>query len=791
METAEAPKNKPPRTLLRAIVRWAKRALIVFLALGVIGVVAVVVIVRHYEEGLPSTKELKSYAPPQVTRVLARDGTVLGELFKERRTVVPIDQIPTQMKLAALAAEDASFYEHAGLNYLGMLRAILKNLRSHGAKQGASTITQQVVKNVLLTSEKTFERKVKEAILARKIEEELTKDEILELYLNQIFFGHGRFGVEEAARYYFGKSIKDVTLAEAATLAAIVKGPSIYSPRKDAARAKERRNLVLDQMADKSFAKAEQIEAAKREPITLASEVEAQSELAPEVVDEVKRALHDLVHEDAERGGYTITTTIDPALETAARKAVRKNLDDYEKRHNLLAPINKPRAKGKQRAAVEPAPSEGIPQGNRVFHGVVLSGDDTKGLVYVRVGAIVGVIEASEIARYNPDSLPPSQVFEAGKIVPVTLLGKVNEAKAIAKEDPDPVKLHLELGPEGALVAVDVRSKEILALVGSYEGLRGGLDRTRSHRQPGSTFKAFVYSYAMHARTMTPATIVETNPAALKGYKPANYDESEGRTPKRVRPALADSVNVAAAWALNQVGPENVVAWARALGIESKLEPDLSLALGSYEVTPLEMVGAYTAFASGGVYDKPILIKRIVGPNGVEVPLAPRPAARRVMEEAEAYVVTSLLTSVVTEGTAKRAKALGRPIAGKTGTSNQAKDGWFVGYSTDIACAVWTGYDEPFPMGAGEAGASLALPAFVDFMREAHKKRAVTDFPVPPGITRIAIDPETGKKAYPDQKDSMEEIFLAGTEPTEMADAGPPEAPDAGPMSDAGEAPPF
>jgi penicillin-binding protein 1A len=351
-----------------------------------------------------------------------------------------------------------------------------------------------------------------------------------------------------------------------------------------------------------------------------------------------------------------------------------------------------------------------------------------------------------------------------------------------------------------------VRTREILALVGSYEGVRAGLDRTNAHRQPGSTFKSFVYSYGLHARSLTPATIVETSPAALQGYRPDNYDEGEGKAPKRLRDALALSVNVAAVWSLQKLGPTNVVAWAKSMGIESKLGADLSLALGSYEVTPREMAGAYATFAAGGVYEEPILIQKIVGPNGVPVELPPRAPSRRVLEENEAYVMTSLLTSVVKDGTGKRAKSLGRPIAGKTGTSNQAKDAWFVGYSTDIVCAVWTGYDEPTPMGAGEAGASAALPAFVDFMKEAHKKRPVADFPVPPGLVRVMIDPATGLKAYPDQKDALEEIFLAGTEPkeeaspdagAEAADAGATAAKDAGHEPQASdldkpnEAPPF
>jgi len=353
----EAPKKValPPR---RRLILWAKRIGVVLLGLLIAGVVAVFLVIRHYEADLPEVRGLKDYSPPQVTRVLARDGQLLGEFFVERRTLVPIDEIPPQMKLAALAAEDASFYEHTGLNYFGLLRAIAVNLRG-GHRQGGSTITQQVIKNVVLTPERTMDRKMREMILARQIEAELTKDEILELYLNHIYFGHGRYGVEEAARHYFGKSIRDVTLGEAALLAGIIKGPEIYSPRINMTRALERRSFVLDQMAKKGFARPDQADAAKNELVMDARDVAVLSELAPEVVDEVKRTLHELVGSAAERGGYTVTTTIDPALEAAARAAVRRNADEYEKRHKLLAPLKKVKK--------EPPPFEGTPSGHRVF----------------------------------------------------------------------------------------------------------------------------------------------------------------------------------------------------------------------------------------------------------------------------------------------------------------------------------------------------------------------------------------------------------------------------------------
>ncbi|XXT19971.1 PBP1A family penicillin-binding protein [Sorangium sp. So ce429] len=795
LESAPSPPDGEPAPDRNArIATWAKRIGIALAALLALAATAVVLVIQHYEADLPSTRELKDYRPPQVTRILARDGTRLGELFTERRTVVRIGEIPNQVKLATLAAEDAGFYEHAGLNYLGMLRALAVNLRSTQTRQGASTITQQVVKNVLLTPDRTYHRKAREIILARRIEQELTKDEILELYLNKIYFGHGRYGVEEASRYYFGKSVRDVTLAEAALLVAIVKGPSVYSPRVNLERAVGRRDFVLDQMQRKGFADEILVEQAKREPVVLAIETESLAELAPEVVSEAQRVLREVAGPAAQQGGYTITTTIDPAMQAAARAAVRKNLDAYAKRHKLFGPL--------ARAKKEPPPFEGTPAGHKVFRGVVTGADDGRGTLSVRVGTLEGTVSLRGAQRYNPNGLAPSKFADVDKVVRVSLIGPAPEPVAAAaapgqEEDEDaageakraapaatpakpaaPVPLRLELGPEGALVAIDVRTREIVALVGSYEAVRGGLDRASyARRQPGSTFKAFVYGYGIHARTLTPATILETNPLAISGYNPQNHDESEGQSPARLREALAHSVNVAAVSAMSRVGASNVAAFAGALGIQSKLGADLSLALGAYEVTPREMAAAYASIAAGGVYEQPVLITKIVGPGGAEIPLPTRPPAHRVMEEAEAYVLTSLLTSVVQSGTAKQARSLGRPIAGKTGTTNQSKDTWFVGFSTDIACAVWTGYDDAAPLGKGEAGATSALPAFVDFMKQAHAKRPAADFPVPSGVVRVKIDPATGLLAREGQEDAIEEVFVAGTEP---ADEAPVPEPDAG-----------
>ncbi|HEY5243848.1 MAG TPA: PBP1A family penicillin-binding protein [Polyangiaceae bacterium] len=765
--------------------RWTKRLALVSAVLAVAGALALWWMVRHYEAGLPGVAELKTYQAPQVTRVLARDGTVLAELFTQRRTVVSIDTLPPHVKLAVLAAEDAGFYEHEGLNYLGIGRAMLVNLRAGTTRQGGSTITQQVVKNLLLnTHERTFSRKVREALLARRLEQELTKDEILELYLNNIYFGRGRYGIEEAARDDFGKSAKDLDIAEAALIAGRIADPRDYSPRASMNLALARRGYVLEQMRLKGFLPYAAWTAAADEPVRLAPASEASSELAPEAVELAKAVLYKVEPEQARLGGFTITTSIDPRLEAVARKALRDGLVAYDKRHALQGPLKAPSSvAAKKGKAAPPArdalvPFEGTPafEQHKVFVGLVAGADDAAGTFDVRVGTVTGTVKLAEYERYNPSRLAPSAYAPVGARVRVSLLAPA------APEATLPVPLRLESGPEGAMVVLDVRTRQILALVGSYEGQPGALDRaTQSRRQPGSTFKPVIYSYALHSRRFTPATLVDPTPDVFEGgYRPSNFEGWQGHNMLRLREALANSVNVAAVRVLHDVGPASVVPWAQALGIESPMKPDLSLALGSYEVHPLELAGAYATFAAGGIYEEPRLVTRIVGPDGKEVALPEPTPPRRVLDPAEAYVVTSMLTSVIDHGTAARAKSLGRPLAGKTGTSNGPKDTWFAGYSTDITAVVWIGYDDGRVLGGAEQGAVTALPAWMELMKAATDGKPRVDFPRPPGVVTVAIDKRTGELPYPDDPDVMDEVFLAGTEPTQTAEPPPPPPTDAG-----------
>jgi penicillin-binding protein 1A len=760
------------------LARWAIRLGIAAAIAAAVGAIAIAVVVAHYESGLPSVEDLKAYHAPQVTRVLARDGSVLAELFTERRTAVPIGPLPAHVKLAVLAAEDAGFYEHEGLNYWGIVRAMLVNLRAHGTRQGGSTITQQVVKNLLLnTHERTISRKIREALLARRLEQSLSKDEILELYLNNIYFGRGRYGIEEAARDDFGVSAKDLTIAQAATIAGRIANPREFHPRTSMTAALSRRAYVLLQMHEKGFLDGAQWAAAKAEALVLAPPEGASSGIAPEAVELARAALARLEPDQARLGGFTITTTIDPRLEVATRKSVRDALAAYDKRRGLLGALKVPAPTRHGRTPAHDAPFDGTPnfEQHRVLVGTVISADDAAGTFDVRVGTAIGSVKLADCERYNPGALTATAFAPAGAIARVSLLAPV-------PDPPGKVPLRLELGPEGAAVAIDTRTRQVVALVGSYEGLAGTLDRaTQSRRQPGSTFKPIVYSYAIHSRRFTAATLLDPSPDVFEGgYRPTNFEGWEGRDPLRLREALANSVNVAAVRVLRDVGPANVVAWAQALGIESSLKPDLSLALGSYEVRPIELAGAYAAFAAGGVYEEPRIVLRVVGPDGRELPAPQAVPPRRVLDESEAFLVTSLLTSVIDHGTGARAKSLGRPVAGKTGTSNGPKDTWFAGYSTDVTAVTWVGYDDGRVLGPAEQGAVTALPAWIGIMKAAHEDKPRLDFPRPPGVVTASIDGPTGALAYPDDPDAMDEVFLAGTEPTQVAQPAPPGARDGG-----------
>lgn len=751
------PSSRTPKKKRHWAVRVLRAALVLLLASIALGSVALYLVLDHYSEGLPSVESLKrGYEPPQITRIFARDQTLLGSVFVERRTVIPFDRIPDAAKLSFLAAEDARFYEHEGLNYFGILRAFVANVRAGHMVQGGSTITQQVIKNVLLDSERSLRRKIREVLLVHRLEQSLTKDEIFWLYLNHIYLGHGRYGIEEASRFYFGKPTSGLTLPESATLAGLIAAPERYSPRRDPQKSLKRRAYVLDQMVKKGFVTPELYESVKDAPLHLAPTEEAESRLAPEVMNRARNVLAEALPGHADGGGFSVTTTIDPKLQAAGRQAVRDAIDAYLTRHDLWPPYTVPSRKS------WPDPFVGRPKPYRAYTGIVQSSDDAAGTLDVKVGDTLGRVSLAAESRYNPKRLAPSAFAKPGAAL------RVSFPEVLDGDGAQP--LRLELGPQGALVAIDVRTREVLALVGSYEGVTAGLDRaTQTKRQPGSSFKPLMYSYALHTGQVTPATVLTVK---QRGHGVA----PEGPPRIALRAGVAHSNNEVATQVMRQVGPKGVVEWAHALGIQSELKPDLSLALGSYEVSPLELTNAFVAFANGGNVGVPRFVSKITLPSGSEVPLPVLPPERRVLSEDEAYLTTSLLRSVIQSGTARSARSLDRDAAGKTGTTNDVKDTWFVGYTTDIVVGVWIGFDDPTPLGNGESGAKTALPAWTSFMKVAHEGRPKTGFARTPGVLTLKLDPKTGLLPAPGQEDLVEEEFLRGTEPTEVApfDAGAP-----------------
>ena len=739
------------------------------MAVGLLGAATLAGIFAWYSRDLPDVASLRGYAPPQTTRVLDRHGALLGEVFDERRTVVPMEAIPRNLVISVLAAEDADFYRHEGLDYPGILRALYYDVLEGRAAQGASTITQQVVKLLLLSPERTLARKIRELILARRLEQELTKDEILHLYLNHINFGHGRYGAQEASRYYFGKDARELSLAEATLIAGVPQAPSRLSPRTHPEAARRRQAFVIRQLLAKREAywpelSAEDITAAGDAEIAIAEPPTPEAK-APELLASVRRWLREVVGDDAyARGGYTVHTTLDAGLQSAARVALREGLERVDRRQRRRGPLRVPR---RAPDLEEPSP---VRVGRSYRAKVVGSDDEGRLLRFTLGGDLEVLVDLDAEDRYDPDDLAASAFGPVGSVAKL-IVDTLPEAPG------DPARGHLDLGPQGAVVLIEPRSRDVLALVGSYDGTPG-FDRTRQAlRQPGSTFKPFVYALGLRRRELTAASVMIDAPAVYDEWRPQNYEPWAHEGPIPLRRALARSVNVVAIRAIERLGPPAVVDFAGQLGIPGPLEPTLALSLGASEVSPLHMANAYATFAAGGRWAPPRYVRRVIAPDGSEVPWPELEAPRDVMTPDEAFLVTDLLTSVVTDGTARGAGRLGRPVAGKTGTSNAARDAWFVGFTPEVAAAVWVGFDDRRSLGRRESGGRTALPIWVDAVRAATRGKPVAPFAEPSGLVRVRIDPASGLLAYEGQEDAIEEIFLAGSEPTERA--RPPDVADA------------
>jgi penicillin-binding protein 1A len=762
----------------RRWLRWTLLALVV-LPLLVVMLVGGLWLWYSMDSELPKIKHVGDYRFKVVTKIMSSDGELIGEIFDERRTVVPREKIPQVMIHAIVDAEDAGFYEHKGLSFWGMLRAGINDLKPGAHMQGASTLTQQLVRNLLLhSSQRTLKRKFQEMILARSIESALSKDEILYLYLNQIEFPYQRFGVEEAARFYFGKSISDVNAGEAALLASLPKGPSEIDPWKHPERAKDRQRYVLSQMVRYKHltpAEAQQYAAA---PIQLVRTPAPFVGIAPEFVSEVKRVLIERVGaKNLGSLGLTVTTTCDARIQKLAREAVEKGLQTLDERHGYRKPLahldaSKMAAHAKKLAREFP---DG-PGPDKIVEAAVVevAPKQTPDGVVIDLGTRKAFLPLpASPDRYNPKGLPPEKRFQIGDLLRVRVVDHQN----LPDWDGKVAIAALELGPQAAAVVIDPNTREVKALVGGYGYRAGSFDRAISaKRQPGSAFKPFLYATAFSTDKWTPASVLVDGPQVyaspgMQPWKPANAEKEEYLGPVRLRVALAKSLNTVASQLIDVqrggVDPGAVVELAHQAGIESELQPNPSLALGTSEVTPLELTNAYATFASGGKRMFPQLIKAVG--TDQETPATSNMA--QAMKPELAYVITSMLTSVIEEGTAASARGkLKRPAAGKTGTTNSHRDAWFVGFTPDLVTGVWTGFDDMRELGRGEQGARAALPIWVDIMSGALKSVPPKPFAQPPGVVVQKIDAKTGLLAPPGAP-GLDEVFLDGTAPTQVAPA--------------------
>ena len=747
---------------------FVKLVLLAGVACSFVGVAVLVGMFSYYgaDPRLPTLKALGDYHPKQVTRIVDRNGAPVGELGVEKRTVVPYASIPKVLINAVVSAEDAEYFQHAGLNYRGMVRAFIENVLRGRTAQGGSTITQQVVKTFLLSPERTMRRKVQEIILARQLSQKLSKEEVLTLYLNQIYYGHGRYGCEEASRYFFGKSVRDIDTAEAALLAGLPQSPERLSPRKHPEAAKTRQRYVLGRMVENGFLERAAAEKLAAEPIRLARETSAARGMASEAVDTVGRFL-------AERGaggeqGTTVETTLDAHLQELARQSLERGLEDLDARQGFRGPTGHLAGKALEKQQVELRKAHpGALKDGQIIEGIVTRAEKDAvagkpGKLFVQVGAGEGFVDLSLEPRYAKGPKPLIDRFVPGDLVRVRAAGERPHSEG------GPQALALELGPQAAMVVLDPQTRQILALVGGYDFHPGGFDRSQAaHRQPGSAFKPFVYATAIDQKKITAATLINDSPEVYELWKPQNYEKEEFRGPIRVRTALAHSINTVAIKVLSDVGIPSVRTLAASAGITSPMPEDLGLAmaLGAMTVTPLELANAYAVFPSGGQRGEPALV-RSVGGQPVDVkPLEP------ALKPEVAYVMVSLLRSVIDEGTARAAAGkLRRPAAGKTGTSNGQRDAWFVGFTPDLLCAVWVGFDDMHKLGRGEAGAKTALPIWLDFMTKALVGRPTRDFVQPPGVVIQRIDKTSGLLPAAGQESStLDEVFLLETAPTEQA----------------------
>jgi len=753
-----------------------------FTLMVIAAVAGAMLVVWRYGRDLPDIAQLATYEPPVTTRVYAGDGRLLAEYATEKRVFVPIGSIPPRVVDAFLSAEDKNFYNHGGIDAGGVLRAVLTNLENLGSDRrlvGASTIPQQVAKNFLLSGEVTLQRKVKEALLAFRMERALSKDRILELYLNEIYLGSGSYGVAAAALNYFDKSLDQLSLEEAAVLAALPKAPSNYDPLRQPAAAKTRRDWVIGRMLEDGHITAEEASAARDAPLAARRRQATELVVADYFAEEVRRDLIRRYGEDAlYKGGLTVHASVDPRLQTLAEQALRRGLQDFDRRHGWRGPILRlgdgtvrgrlPADWPARLGAVPPPPGLGEWQ-----LAVVIQSGDGDGRIGFADGR-TGRISAEQMRWLRRGSGPAP-----GDVIAVEAIGG---GEAYAPRQVPKV--------EGGLVVLDPHTGRVLAMAGGWDYRLSEFNRvTQALRQPGSTFKPVVYLCALESG-YTPSSIVVDAPISYsRGYglpewAPMNYSH-RFYGPTTLRVGLEQSRNVMTVRLAEQVGMDRVVDCARRLGVDETMPPHLAYALGAGETTLLRLTTAYAMIVNGGRKIEPTMIDWVQDRYGriifrhdqrpcfdcladawEDQPVPVPPDVREeVTDPHSAFQLVSMLQGVVLRGTGQRAQTDGRPLAGKTGTSNDARDVWFVGFSPDLAVGVFLGYDEPASLGDHAAGGTLAAPIFADFMGKALADTPAIPFRTPPGVRLVRVDAATGQPAGSGNPRLILEAFKPGTAP--------------------------
>lgn len=689
---------------------------------------------------LPDLDTLTDYRPKMPLRIFSADNVLIGEFGEERRNLVRFKDIPDVMKKAVLAIEDDRFYEHGGVDYLGIARAALHNAIGGGGKQGASTITQQVARNFFLSSEQTIKRKVYEMLLAWKIEKNLSKDQILEVYMNQIYLGQRAYGFSSAAQIYFGKNLKDISVAEAAMLAGLPKAPSAYNPVVNPKRARARQQYILQRMHDLGYISDKQYEQAKAEELKVKTDSSEFGVHAEYVAELARQLVYEQFKEDTYTRGLNVFTTITKADQDAAYLALRKGVMDYEKRHAYRGPeayIDIPQNKEEADDAIETELAD-HPDSDDIIAAMVLSATPQQIVAVTASGEEIKISGAGlDMGRaWLSDKNPPNKRIRRGAVIRVMQDGATWEVTQMPEI-------------ESAFVAASTQDGAIKALVGGFDYNRNKFNHvTQAWRQPGSSFKPFIYSASLE-RGLSPGTVINDAPISFdagqtggQAWEPKNYDgKYEG--PMTMRRGLTKSKNMISIRILHKIGAKYGQEYSTRFGFDpEKNPPYLTLALGAGNVTPLQMAGAYSVFANGGYKVSPYLISRVTDANGKVLSQAKPDLAgdekNRVIDERNAFLMDSMLKDVVRFGTATRALVLKRPdIAGKTGTTNDSIDAWFAGYQSKLVGIAWIGYDQPKNLGNKETGGGLALPIWIGYMQKALKSIPIEERAVPEGVMLV------------------------------------------------------